>query len=121
MLERVAGEAAMAGFFGFEEDVEQLGLGQEVVGGDDFIFGEGGQQRSLAGRLLEYTLGSSNIPEFLHLPAAEAPEVPLVEALPPLTSLAVAAVLLHAYRCSRSESESAFILPSYFLFMASAS
>lgn len=64
-------------------------LPKEIVLRQDFSLTERKALKRFSGRLLEYTVRSSNIPESMAFLSAERGKVALVESLPPRASLAV--------------------------------
>lgn len=88
VVEVVAGQE---GARSLEQHVDEGSVGEEVVVGEEAGGGVGLEGEGLKWRLLEYTVGSSNILEPQVVLRSGPREVAFVETLPPPQSLAVAA------------------------------
>ena len=101
----VAGEAAKAGFFGFEEDVDEIWLVEEVVLVEDIVLCVGEVGEGFGWRLLEYEFGGGDISEAKVLAVGRGSKMSLVEAVPPLLGFPISECR-KGYMMSLSESES---------------
>jgi hypothetical protein len=80
----------MLGVSSFKKHMNEGAVSEEVVLCRNFVFGEGEKSKVLLGRLLEYTIGSSNIAEVAGELGREWSPVSFVEPSPPLACLTVA-------------------------------
>ena len=102
---KVAGKAAEAGFFGSEENVEEIWLVEEVVLVEEGVLCVGEVGEGFGWRLLEYEFGGGDISEAEVLAVGRGSEMSLVEAVPPLLGFPISECR-KGYMMSLSESES---------------
>ena len=89
LRQKVAGKATVFRVFGFEEDMDEVRLIEEIILAEDFILSICCKWKCLSRRLLEYTLRSSNIPELLIIPRKEGLKVSFIEPVPPFFAFAM--------------------------------
>ena len=89
LFELVAGETTCLCARRLEQDMDERGLEEEVIVVAYFIPSVGQQGHRFIGRLLEYTVGSSNIAQTGAVLLREWGEVTLIKTVPPLFGFAV--------------------------------